>query len=191
MNRQLILKQTEEFQYILIKISREECEEVQALMRLEATESDKYPFIQNIEGCAHISKVTESQLIPYIPIYNKWRIRNEDFPLRATYTNEFQCYGSTGRDFKTLSSPIIIHEDRLSAFKCACTSIRAEYFYIEKRTYIPLGEGILYAIKEHTPLTYKSLKECYDELEKLKLNNDQNGTNNNNDSAIRPEDSGI
>lgn len=171
MNRQIILKQTDEFQYILTKITREECEEIQALMRLNVDESDKYPNIHRIEGCSHISKVTESQLSPYIPIYNIWKERNENYPSIIHYTNEFQCYANTKRNPKLFSSNVIIHEDRIGALKCACNCIGAEYFYIEKLN----GKLIDQSQYQNEP-----------NIQQISIN----GTNNNNDSAIHPENTG-
>lgn len=176
MSRQIILKQTDEFRYILTKITKEECEEIQALMRLNADESDKYPNIQRIEGCAHISKVTESQLSPYIPIYNIWKERNENYPSIIHYTNEFQCYANANRNPKLFSSNVIIHEDRIGALKCACNCIGAEYFYIEKIIF----KGELYFIDQSEYQTKPNIQQI-----------SINGTNNNNNPAIHPEDSSI
>lgn len=199
MNRQIILKQTDEFQYVLTKITREECEEIQALMRLNAEESDKYPNIHRIEGCAHISKVTESQLSPYIPIHNIWKERNENYPSIIHYTNEFQCYANANRNPKLFSSNVIIHEDRIGALKCACNCIGAEYFYIEKKTnWIKKeeenfkkqieeeGRSIVQRMAPYVNYLNESHYKLQIELNK----NKNNGTNNNNNSSIHPENTG-
>jgi hypothetical protein len=178
MSRSIVLKQTDEFQYILVKIDKEECEEIQALMRLKATESDKYPFINDVEGCAHVTEVTNALLEPYISLFKEWSFKHEDYPNRITKLKEYTCYANPNK--KPLPNQII-HEDRTSAFECACKCIGAEYFYIEKRPYIPLGRGIYpqFKIATNHPLTIERLNDY--------LNAQNHDTNNNNNSEVHPE----
>lgn len=121
----MILKTDNEYQYSLHKISKSDCEEIEALIKLRADESDKYPFINNIEGCGHINEPTDKILAPYIDIFNVWKEGKNEII-------EFKCYANPKRDPRKYDGKSIIHEDRVSSFKCACACLNLQYFYILK-----------------------------------------------------------
>ena len=129
----IILKKTKDFEYTLTGINREEYEEIEALMKMDATESDKYPFIADIYGCAHVSEVTEAILKEFITIHKVWTIKHE-YSRFTTELIEFTCYVNRDRNPNVFSSNVIIHEDRLSALKCALSSLNTSYFYIIKKS---------------------------------------------------------
>lgn len=161
-NKTVILKKTKDFNYILVKITREECEEIQALMTLKADESDKYPFIQNVEGCAHVTQVTEGILREYISEYHTWKVWKENSE-RDTQIVEYTCYANTTRNPLIFSSNVIIHEDRMSAFKCACLCLNAQYFYIVKELNCELPvEGNVYGTSGNmSPEDIKEMIEIF------------------------------
>lgn len=170
--KSIILKSTEEFNYVLVAITKEECEEIQALMRLKATESDKYPFINDVEGCAHVSDVTENVLKPYISEYNKYK-HKKDLTHNHIEITEFTCYANLKRPTNSASLTNIIHEDRVSSFKCACSCLGAKYFYIQK------------ANKLYSNLTREKLDDIINDL---KPNIENESTNNDNNTEVRSED---
>ncbi len=196
-NRTLILKKTDEFAYFLTAISKEECEEIQALMRMNAEESDKYPLIANFEACAHISEVTEAILKHYVPVYHKWNVQNEvTLRYKDEQVTEYVCYAKQDRNPNVFSSNVRIHEDRISAFKGACMSLNTEFFYIERKPYLVIERD-----KDGNPLqtlhleiidmgeiskgSFDSLKPELDKL--IKKQEDECTTDKDRDSEVRSE----
>lgn len=174
MSRTIVLKQTNEFQYILHKITKEECEEIQALMRLKATESDKYPFINDVEGCAHVTEVTNAVLEPYITVFKAWVFKHEDYPNRITKFKEYTCYANPN---KVPLQNQIVHEDRTSSFECACNCIGAKYFYILKVKYLSIIARMVPYVNQLDQGHYKFQA----------LNKNVDGTNSDNNSEVYPE----
>lgn len=174
--RTVILKKAIDFEYARVGITKEECEEIQALMRLKVEDSEQYPFITDVEGAGHVSEVTESILKEYITEYHTWKIKNENNN-RTTDLVEFTCYSRKDRNPYKFSSNVIIHEDRLSAFRGACMGINAHYFYIVKRSF-------KYA--KLSAQEVKTLETPYIEPIKNEIE-DECTTDDNNDSSICSE----
>lgn len=173
--RTVILKKTNDFEYVLVSITKEECEEIQALMRLKVEDSEQYPFIANVEGAGHVSEITETILKEYVTKYHTWKIKNENNN-RTTDLVEFTCYNRKDRNPYIFSSNVIIHEDRLSAFRGACMCINAHYFYILKRSF------------KYASLTKEVYTKTLDTLyvEPTKIQEDES-TNNDRDTEVCSE----
>lgn len=194
-NNEIILKKTQESEYILGGITKETCEEIQALMRLKEEESDKYPFIKDIECCGHASEITEHLLKPYTVLYNTWNLKYSQFSehqfiaksgvKRDLEITEYRCYATKDRNHSKFTGNVIIHEDRMSSFNCALACVRSKFFYIRKISLdtISLGEGLIPHIigATYKPLTEELINDLYKHKE-------DESTDKNRDTEICSED---
>ena len=126
MSKQIILSQNNEFIYVLNQSTKEVVDELtEMLSKKRPIDEQKYPFIKEIDSCGHISEVFNQHVKDYIPV---WKVKqgqvDEGSKAKIKMVNEYFCYANKEKNY------IIIHEDALSSFRCACNCIHAEYFYV-------------------------------------------------------------
>lgn len=173
MNKTLILKKTKDFDYVLVKITQDECKEIEELCKKGVEYDEKYSFISEFIMCGHISEPTEKDLENLIPIYRTWIDRTETG--RGIENIEYFCYAKPNRNPNIFSSNVRIHEDRLSAFKGVYLSMNCQYFYIRKQPVLWIGE-------------FQSMRMEMIDMSETNTKEDEHTTNNSNDSEVRSED---
>ncbi len=155
-NKTIVLKKNDNYQYILGRISKKEYDEITELCKTNQIEEQKYPFLKYVVICAHLSEMSENLCKEFIPLFNIRKHKKEYTQHTFIEQYEYLCYVRRERNKQNITDSFCqIHEDRLSSLYCACSSLNTKYFYILKldiewieykeqiRNLCPLNEEII------------------------------------------------
>lgn len=160
-HRKLVLKQNSLFQYLLFPSTQEEVTKAEELFHrkdnLTKEEKDLYPLLPDLNMCGKLSEVSSTSHV--IDLVHK------------IDSGHYKCYCGEEADIK---HNLILHEDPLSSFKCACQSLQADYFIV---------------IKVARDRQIETFKKEIEELEtKIKEHGRDTVSDTNNDTEVRAED---
>lgn len=136
-NRQnLLLKESVSYIFTLYASSKREVKEIEELLALNLDEPDErfnnynFLFIDGItiDMVGNISEVKEKHLEGLIPLRKKHTLKGLEYGDKDEIINEHVCY--CGKDYP--NNNIILHEDKLSSFNCACQKLQIVYFIVLK-----------------------------------------------------------
>lgn len=161
--KNIILLENESINVILYPITKEECKNIIDILSKSNTE-EFIDFNHLIDYCGEVSKTINGDLKDIIPIHKTYKNKrySENGREHIDYTFEYKCH--TENKNKVESNNVIIHEDALSSFKCACEKLQTEYFVILKE-------------KKST------YKEFLDKEAKKAINKTLDGNNSNNNNS--------
>jgi hypothetical protein len=155
----LLLLQDVDFKYVIYPITKEEKIDLELSLedyRLgvgyvnDYTAEDKFDFIKMVNMCGCINEVTEKDCRDIIPLSKVHIVKNSQTDIEKTF--EYKCYTKSDK------SKLIIHEDRLSSFKCACEKIGSRYFVVLREfTYEKIVKDVKTVL--FTNLTQKDIEE--------------------------------
>ena len=127
---QIILKENKQYAFHLVATTKEQAQEMQKAFNED--NENKYPFIKQVEVIGKSKDANKSIASVYIPIeqvYEKSEILENNHKKKIYWTEvEYKCYC---RGKKIVQNNLIIHEEPLSALRCAIYRIgNPEYVYI-------------------------------------------------------------
>lgn len=127
---QITLRDEELYTMIMYSSTKEKIEEIaQAITKQDTS---KYPFIHNVFCMGEIAKTPELIAKELVPIFKNHEITEESSfgNLRKKKVTEYRCYG---RKEYVVNNNLIVHEDAVSALKCAASLIGSpKYVYVLK-----------------------------------------------------------
>ena len=137
-NIKIELSKKNGYTYFLVKSNQEEIIEIQDLINTYKKSNEKYPFLDDVIIGGHIKEIFVYDIKEYMNLETIHKTLYFTEGKKRTYShqitiNEYQCYVCKNRN---MFHNLIIHEDALSSFRCACASKNIEYFYILKQEII-------------------------------------------------------
>lgn len=160
----IVLRQEKNERYVLYQLKKKEVKELE--LELEyfnigvgfVDEGENYTcdFLKLVILCGNINEIKELHVRDLIPLMIVHRTKPTEKFEKLERIAEYPCYSSS-----KLST--IVHEDKLSSFKCACKKLQTDYFVVLKEINyeIPSRLGIMHQIGNQHPtiVTTKEIKQ--------------------------------
>lgn len=131
----LTLRETSTHRYILYSASKEETKYLPILYEKyknnESLENEIYcDILDRLNLCGNIEDVNHFHIKDIIPIMKTHKMKAVHGINKDEEIEEYECYQQ--HKLKIVSNNVIVHEDRVGSFRCACDLIRAENFIVLK-----------------------------------------------------------
>lgn len=141
--RSLVLLKDVKHLYVLYALSKQEQKDLESNLEYfnlgvgfieESNERFIYDFLKQVNMTGCIDEVTDYHVKDIIPLDHINTIKASDRGERDEKIAEYPCYSSN-----KLST--IVHEDKLSSFKCACSKLQTKYFVVLKESIVEIIYG--------------------------------------------------
>lgn len=127
--RSIVLRQEKQEKYTLYQISKKEAKELESELEYFnlgqgfIDQEVSCDFLKLIVLGGNINETKESDIKDFIPLMIVHKVKPTERFEKLERIAEYPCYSSN-----RLST--IVHEDKLSSFKCACKKLQTEYFVV-------------------------------------------------------------
>lgn len=138
----LVLQTTKNFKYVLYEATKEETEllyeEIKKYMEDKQYRSEKVDFLTFIDFFGETSDVNHYHVRDLIPVIKEHKFPSDNINGKPTIIPETMCYQAHG---VAPHNNIILHEDKVSSFKCACQAIKTKFFIVLKEHHVMVFYG--------------------------------------------------
>jgi hypothetical protein len=137
--RQVILQEQEKYRYILYEATKQETNElfseIEKVLRDHSYKSKTFDFLSMIDFFGEIEDVNHYHVKDIIPT-DKVHIIRGDRPGKSEIVTENKCYQN--HKPRHPYNNIVVHEDKISSFKCACELAKTVSFIVLKEPQVTI-----------------------------------------------------